>query len=303
MIDRFIRYVIVERRYSEHTAAAYKRDLDQFLQYLINIYKIDDLCEANTSIVRSYMVMLKENGMENRTINRKLSSFRSFYKYCLREGLIESSPLQGIKSLKQPGDIAKFVSQQDMEKIEIIKGDNEFEVRRNELVFEMLYQTGMRQAELRQLKDDDVDDERKNILVRGKRNKERIIPVSEELLSMVKRYQKLRDEQFPEKDNVLLMVDDKGREMSPSFVYRVVHNILIEVTTLEQKSPHVLRHTFATHLLNGGADIRAIQKLLGHSSLSSTQIYTHNSIERLKDVYKASHPLEKNKNNGHHEDD
>lgn len=301
MIDRFIRYVIVERRYSEHTAVAYKRDLDQFLQYLINIYEIDDLCEANTSMVRSYMVLLKENGMENRSINRKLSSLRSFYKYCLREGVLELSPLQGIKSLKQPGEVAKFVSQQDMGKV-CFDGSDEFELRRSELVFEMLYQTGMRQAELRQLKDNDIDEERETILVRGKRNKERIIPVSEELLAMIKRYQKLRDEQFSDMNNVLF-VDDKGKMMSPTFVYHLVHDILRDVTTIEQKSPHVLRHTFATHLLNRGADVRAIQKLLGHSSLNSTQVYTHNSIERLKDVYETSHPLERNKNKSHHDDD
>ena len=291
MIERFIRYIKTEKRYSNLTVSAYERDLKQFGEYLINIYGIHDITEATTEMVRSFMVSLKtEKGEENRSINRKMSALRSFYKFCLREEAIMISPMQGIKSLKQPKELAKFVPEHDMEKVSF-EGDGDFKVVRDELLFEMLYQTGMRQAELRGLKDDDIDAVAMQIKVLGKRNKERIIPISRQLLEMTKNYKKVRDEQFPERGNVILLVNDRGEAMSPVFVYRTVHRILEGVTTIEQKSPHVLRHTFATHMLNEGADIRAIQKILGHSSLSSTQIYTHNTIEQLKEIYQTAHPL------------
>lgn len=292
MIERFLRYIKTEKRYSNLTVSAYKRDLEQFVKYLINIYELDDLTKATTEMVRSYIVdeLKIKNNEGNRSINRKMSALRSFYKFCLREEVISVSPMQGIKSLKQPKELAKFVPEHDMEKVRF-DGDGDFKTVRDELLFEVLYQTGMRQAELRGLKDSDVDAMTMQIKVLGKRNKERIIPISRPLLEMIENYKKVRDEQFPERGNVILVVDDKGRGMSPTFVYRVVHRILEGVTTLEQKSPHVLRHTFATHMLNEGADIRAIQKILGHSSLSSTQIYTHNTIEQLKEIYQTAHPL------------
>ena len=248
------------------------------------------MTKATTQMVRSYVVSLKEKGEENRSVNRKMSALRSFYKFCLREKVISVSPLQGVKSLKQPKELAKFVPEQDIEKVRF-EEDGSFKAVRDEMLFELLYQTGMRQAELRGLKDDDVSKSAMQLKVLGKRSKERIIPISAEMLKMIEGYKIVRDEQFPERDNVMLLVDDRGKAMSPTFVYRVVHRILEGVTTLEQKSPHVLRHTFATHMLNEGADIRAIQKILGHSSLNSTQIYTHNTIEQLKEIYQSAHPL------------
>ena len=290
MLKRFLRYIKTEKRYSNLTVSAYERDLKEFGLYLINIYELDDITKATTQMVRSYIVELKKKGQENRSVNRKMSALRSFYKFCLREESVEVSPMQGIKSLKQPKELAKFVPEHDMEKVSF-EGYGDFKVVRDELLFEMLYQTGMRQAELRGLKDSDIDAMSMQLKVLGKRNKERIIPISRQLLEMIENYKIVRDEQFPERGNVILLVNDRGEAMSPTFVYRVVHRILEGVTTLEQKSPHVLRHTFATHLLNEGADIRAIQKILGHSSLSSTQIYTHNTIEQLKEIYQTAHPL------------
>ncbi len=291
MIDRFLRYIKTEKRYSTLTASAYKQDLEEFAAYLINIYEVDDITKADNQMVRSYIVDLKQDKRrKNRSINRKISALRSFYKFCLREEAVTVSPMQGVKSLKQPKELAKFVPEHDMEKVSF-DGEDDFRVARDELLFEMLYQTGMRQAELRGLKDNDIDEMTMRLKVLGKRNKERIIPISRQLLDMIDGYKKMRDEQFPERGNVMLLVDDKGEPMSPYFVYRTVHEILEGVTTIEQKSPHVLRHTFATHLLNEGADIRAIQKMLGHSSLSSTQIYTHNTIEQLKEIYQSAHPL------------
>ena len=289
MIERFIRYIQAEKRYSEHTLMAYKRDLEQFFSFLKKKYEIEDLMSVDSGIVRSYIVDLKEGGLKNRSINRKISSLRSFYNYCLREKQITVTPLLGVKSMKQPRELAKFVPEHDMKKMRFEQNDD-FEVKRDELVFEILYQTGIRQAELRLLLDIDVDKNAKTIKVHGKRNKDRIIPVADELLKMIDNYVMIRDISFPNRNNSFLIVNDKGGEVTPQFIYDLIHNILKGITTIEQKSPHVLRHTFATHMLNRGADIRAIQKMLGHSSLNSTQIYTHNTIDKLKDIYKKAHP-------------
>ena len=289
MIDKFVRYIQTEKRYSVHTVKAYERDLYQFLDYLTKNYEEVDLLSVDTAIIRSYIIEMKEAGVENRSINRKISTLRSFYKYNLREKRIDSTPMTSIKSLKQPKELAKFVPEQDIERL-TFENAGTFEAKRDELIFEILYQTGIRQSELRMLKDVDVDGDALIIKVRGKRNKERIIPIGKELYVMIEEYKGLREEQNFINDNTALIVDDKGRNASPKFIYKVVHNILMDITTIEQKSPHVLRHSFATHLLNRGADIRAIQKLLGHSSLNSTQIYTHNTIDKLKEVYKMAHP-------------
>lgn len=289
MIERFIQYIQSEKRYSEHTIAAYKRDLDQFSLFLEKKYGIKDILAVNSEIVRSYIIDLKDEDLKNRSINRKISSLRSFYNYCLREKQISVTPLFGVKSMKQPKELVKFVPEHDIKKMQFEQNDD-FLVRRDEVVFEILYQTGMRQTEMRSLRDDDVNKISKTIKVHGKRNKDRIIPVGEELLAMIENYIEIRDRQFPNRNSSSLIVDNQGNEASPQFVYGLIHEMLKGITTIEQKSPHVLRHTFATHLLNRGADIRAIQKLLGHSSLNSTQIYTHNTIDKLKDVYKKAHP-------------
>ena len=289
MIDRFIRYIQAEKRYSEHTLKAYGRDLEQFSSFLAEKYEIEDLLSVNSEMIRSYIIDLKDNNLKNRSINRKISVLRSFYNYCLREKQIAVTPLLGVKSMKQPKELAKFVPEHDIKKMTFEQND-EFLVRRDEIVFEILYQTGMRQSELRSIKDMDIDSNAKTIKVHGKRNKDRIIPIGVELLMMIDRYIMLRNAQFPDRNNLFLIVDNHGNETTSRFIYSLVHNILKDITTIEQKSPHVLRHTFATHLLNRGADIRAIQKMLGHSSLSSTQIYTHNTIDKLKDVYKKAHP-------------
>lgn len=289
MIDRFIRYIQAEKRYSEHTLKAYERDLEQFSSFLAEKYEIEDLLSVNSEMIRSYIIDLKDNNLKNRSINRKISVLRSFYNYCLREKQIAVTPLLGVKSMKQPKELAKFVPEHDIKKMTFEQNDD-FLVRRDEIVFEVLYQTGMRQAELRLIKDADVDINSKTIKVHGKRNKDRIIPIGVDLLKLINHYIMLRNARFPDRNNSFLIVDNHGEEATSRFIYSLVHNMLKDITTIEQKSPHVLRHTFATHLLNRGADIRAIQKILGHSSLSSTQIYTHNTIDKLKDVYKKAHP-------------
>lgn len=290
MIDRFVRYIQTERRYSVHTVSSYQRDLLQFREYLKTKYEHENLLLVDTSILRSYIIELKEEGLLNSSINRKISTLRSFYTFYLREKEIKSLPLTGIKSLKQPKVLAKFVPEQDMKKMTYERTDD-FKLLRDEMVFEILYQTGIRQAELRSIKDGDLDKNTMTIKIHGKRDKERIIPISPSLYNKVEKYKNVRDVQFGKKVCDYLIVDNKGCQSSPKFIYTIINRMLKDITTIEKKSPHVLRHTFATHLLNRGADIRAIQKLLGHSSLNSTQIYTHNTIDKLRDVYRKSHPF------------
>lgn len=286
-VEQFIRYIESEKRYSPLTVKAYRRDLEEFCAYLSTAYDLSGLLAVTTPMVKSYLADLKDRGQTNKSVDRKLSTLRSFYKYCLREGWMEVSPVANVKSLKLPKPLVKFVSESDMEKVSF-DGDD-FRTKRNELLFELLYQTGMRQAELRGLRDADVDIAGMKVKILGKRNKVRFVPLGKQMMDMIGDYQQLRDATFPEHADRLI-VNDKGREATPTFIYNKVHEILSEVTSLKQKSPHVLRHTFATHLLDEGADLRAIQELLGHADLSSTQIYAHTTIGQLKKIHKQAHP-------------
>ena len=288
LTNEFISYLQAEKRFSALTVEAYQRDMAQFAGYLKAEYELEDLTQVEKPMVKSYIVRMKEEGLVNRSINRKISTLRTFYKYCLRENLMEKSPMTGIKALKLPKTLVKFVSEGDINKVSF--GDEaDFPTCRDRLLFELLYQTGMRQAELRGLQDGDVDRIGMLLKVHGKRNKDRFVPLSREMVNMIAQYQTLRDATFPTKaDN--LMLNDRGEAMTPSFVYNKVHHMLEGVTTLKQKSPHVLRHTFATHLLDEGASLVAIQKLLGHEDLATTQIYAHNTIEQLKKIHKQAHP-------------
>ena len=288
VIEQFISYIEAERRFSPLTVEAYHRDMEQFAAYLRSEFELEDLTKVEKQMVKSYIVCLKEEGLVNRSINRKISTLRTFYKYCLRKNLIEKSPMIGIKALKLPKTLVKFVTETDINKVSF--GDEaDFPTCRDHLLFELLYQTGMRQAELRGLKDGDIDKMSMQVKIHGKRNKDRLVPLSKEMIVLIVQYQALRDTVFADKAD-RLMLNDKGKEMSPSFVYHKVHHMLEGVTTLKQKSPHVLRHTFATHLLDEGASLVAIQKLLGHNDLATTQIYAHTSIEQLKKIHQQAHP-------------
>jgi integrase/recombinase XerC len=288
LIDQFIAYIQAEKRFSPLTVEAYQRDVNQFVDFLKDEFELNDLVQVKTTMVKSYIVKLKEEGLTNRSINRKISTLRTFYKYCLRENLMEKSPMTGVKALKLPKTLVKFVTETDINKVSF--GDEaDFPTLRDHLLFEMLYQTGMRQAELRGLHDNDVDKMAMQLKIHGKRNKDRFVPLSREMIQLIAQYQALRDATFTTKADRLLL-NDKGEEMSPQYVYNKVHHMLEGVTTLKQKSPHVLRHTFATHLLDEGASLVAIQKLLGHEDLATTQIYAHNTIEQLKKIHKQAHP-------------
>ena len=288
IIDQFISYIQAERRYSPLTVKAYQRDLERYASYLWSTYAQDDLCKVSTPMVKSFLVSLKDGGLSNRSINRMISSLKTFYKYCQREGKMEKTPLFGVKNMKQPKNLVKFVPEADINKVSFENSDD-YTIKRDELLFEILYQTGMRKAELIGLRDKDVDQREMKVKVLGKRNKERFIPLSRELLQMIGHYQTLRDDCFETHADRLLL-NDKGEEMTPYFVYDKVHKMLMGVTSLKQKSPHVLRHTFATHLLDEGASLAAIQKLLGHADLATTQVYAHNTIEQLKKIHEQAHP-------------
>lgn len=288
MIDWFIQYIETEKRYSALTVKAYRRDVERYAHYLSTTYALNDLSQANTLMAKSFLVQLKNEGLSNRSINRMISTLKTFYKYCMREGYVDKSPVTGIRNMKMPKNLVKFVPENDINKVSFENCDD-YTIKRDELLFEILYQTGIRKAELIGLKDVDVDVMAMRIKVLGKRNKERFIPVGRDLLQMIGHYQVLRDKQFGVHADRLLL-NDKGEEMTPYFVYNKVHRILEGVTSLKQKSPHVLRHTFATHLLDEGASLVAIQKLLGHTELATTQVYAHNTIEQLKKIHEQAHP-------------
>lgn len=289
-IERFIRYLQFEKRFSPNTVIAYKKDLYQFSEFINSIEP--DLLLISHQQVRTWIVSLMDNGIEPKSINRKISSLRSFYKFLQREGLINSSPMLHVKAPKIPKRLPVVITEQKMDSL--LDADNvfsdDFEGYRNRLILELLYGTGMRLSELVSLSNEDVNIYENQIKVLGKRNKERIIPISKDLANLIANYQVLKSNQdFNIKSSSLIVTND-GKAVYPKFIYRVVNSILSFISTQDKKSPHILRHSFATTLLNRGADLNAIKELLGHSSLAATQVYTHNSVEKLKSIYKQAHP-------------
>ncbi|WP_395802995.1 tyrosine-type recombinase/integrase [Daejeonella sp.] len=279
-----------EKRFSPNTVIAYKKDLYQFSEFINSIEP--DLLSITHQQVRTWIVSLMDNGIEPKSINRKISSLRSFYKFLQREGLINSSPMLHVKAPKIPKRLPVVITEQKMDSL--LDADNvfsdDFEGVRNRLILELLYGTGMRLSELVSLSNEDVNIYENQIKVLGKRNKERIIPISKILANLITDYQVLKNNQdFTIKSSSLIVTND-GKAVYPKFIYRVVHSVLSFISTQDKKSPHILRHSFATTLLNRGADLNAIKELLGHSSLAATQVYTHNSVEKLKSIYKQAHP-------------
>ena len=288
MKQKFLDYIRFEKRYSVHTVISYSRDLDQFEIYLGEVYELNDLLEAGHQMVRSWIVKLMEVGITARTINRKLSTLKSFYKYSLRQGEITKNPMNKVVAPKTAKKLPEFVEQDKMQLLfrdDVFSDD--FASLRDRLMLELLYATGIRLSELVMLKESDVS--ANSIKVLGKRNKERIIPVGNFLMELIQNYLNKKKEISLEQ-NEHLLVTDRGDKLYDKFVYRKVNYYLGVITTANKKSPHVLRHTFATHMLNNGADLNAIKELLGHANLSATQVYTHNTIEKLKNVHSQAHP-------------
>lgn len=289
--EQFLVYLRTEKRCSEHTLTAYETDLRQFTEYLEDEYDVNKVEEANNAMVRSWLVQLNEFDYESKSIHRKLSTLRSFFKFLRREGLLDSDPLLKIRAPKVKKRLPIFIDERGMKKLlDEIEYSDDWKGKRDHLIVTLFYETGIRQAELIALKRGDVN-ESGTIKVLGKRNKERIVPISSSCLALIKRYCEAREEEMTESNNVPeLFLRDDGRIVNPKFVYQKVNYYLSLVSTVQKRSPHILRHTFATHLLNNGANLNSVKELLGHASLSATQIYTHNTIEKLKEIHQNNHP-------------
>lgn len=287
-------YLLKEKKYSVLTVKAYLSDIASFNTFLLLNHDALKIEEVNYAIIRSWIVYLNEQNNANNSINRKISALKSFYKFLLRIKEIPSSPLVKHKSLKTPKKIQIPFSEIELENVFLINDfANDFEGIRNQLIIELLYTTGIRRAELITLKWRNVDLENKVLKVLGKRNKERIIPLLNSTINCIKTYLIKKNEFFSMPTDDLLILSKQGHKISESFVYRLINDYFSKVSEKTKKSPHVLRHTFATHLLNNGADLNSVKELLGHASLSSTQIYTHNSLSELQKVYKQAHPRNK----------
>ena len=287
MINKFLDYISVEKRYSQNTLVSYKKDLEDLLLFISETEGTEDLKKVDKKIIRNFIVSLSEKKIQKRSINRKLSSLRSFYLYLLKIGEIQVSPLETIPSLKFYAEKRIPISEEEMEDLEKIlekESGNSLE----KLIIETLYQTGMRKSELCNILLEQVDFSKSEIFVKGKGNKQRVVPISENLLKQMREYTAIRK---PNEDSgIYFFVRENGKKLSEKFVYSVVNRYLSLITLKKKKSPHILRHSFATHVLNNGAEISKVKKILGHSSLASTQVYTNGNIEQLKRVFNQAHP-------------
>ena len=286
----FLDYLQLEKKYSVHTITAYKADLKEFRDFINTSFEQDDLENLNYSQIRSWIVELSEAGVSNRTINRKISSLKAYYRFLLKIGEIEHSPVAKHKALKTPKKIQTPFSEEEMVKVLEVIDDSNFEGLRDRLIVELFYSTGIRRSELINIKLNDIDLQGRTLKVLGKRNKERFIPLISTVVATASRYLDLRKEVYSIKKTDFLFLTSKGDKIYESFVYRIINNYFSEVSGKLKKSPHILRHSFATHLLNQGANLNAVKELLGHSSLAATQIYTHNSIAELSKIHQQAHP-------------
>ena len=292
MVSLFLEHIRYEKRLSHHTLTAYRIDIDQFQAYLKSQYELDQPENATFHMIRSWIVSLVETGLDKTSVNRKIATLRSFFGFLLRRKAIAADPMLKVTALKTSKKIPVFVEEKPMETLlDDVDFPDDFKGVRDKLVLELLYGTGIRLAELVGLKTADINLYEKTITVLGKRNKHRIIPVPNPLFILIQQYQQKKETEFGgNADPIYLILSDQGVKAYPVLIQRIVKRYLGLVTTLEKKSPHVLRHTYATHLLNRGADLNAIKDLLGHSSLAATQIYTHTTIDKLKKAYNQAHP-------------
>ncbi len=289
-IPIFLDYLKFQKRYSQHTIIAYQNDLEQFFAFLMGNYDAPQLSKIVASFIRTWLADLK--GKENisaKSLNRKISTLKSFFKYQLKTGVITQTPMTTVVSPKISKRLPVYVEEKNMQTLlQHVSFSNDWNGKTEKLVIELFYATGMRLSELINLKETQIDVSYQQIKVLGKGNKERIIPISSQLLQAINQYISTK----PKTENIQpqLFINAKGKPLQSRAVYGFVKQYLGLVTTVQKKSPHILRHSFATHLMNNGADLNAVKELLGHSSLAATQVYTHNTIEQLKEVYKKAHP-------------
>lgn len=294
LIQTFEDYLLKEKNFSKHTILAYSEDVKVFHEFLISSKQTNDLLDVNYNMIRKWIINMSENELSNKTINRKITSLKTFYKFLVKSKQLDNTPLVKHKSLKVEKKIIVPFSELELESIfENYFLDDDFDSIRNRLIIELLYATGIRRSELITLKEVDVDLNNYTIKVLGKRSKERILPILNSTLETIQKYLELKKHELPENKEELFFVKKNGKKLSETFVYRLINDYFSSVSEKVKKSPHVLRHTFATHLLNNGADLNSVKELLGHASLSSTQIYTHSSLDELKKIYFKAHPRNK----------
>lgn len=288
-IGNFMDYLEFEKRFSVHTLKAYRSDLQQFVQFLRTEEQIEAINEISSPIIRSWLVKLMEEGMDPRSVNRKITALKTFFKYAMKSRWISVNPMLKVVSPKTPKKLPVYL---EAGKLDFLLDSTEFSADftgiRDRLILELFYGTGMRRAELLTSNIEDLDLHQKQLKVTGKRNKQRIIPLHSGLLVLFEQYLELRNSK--KTDHSFIFITPEGKQLYPELVYRLVKKQLSKVSTQKKRSPHVLRHSFATEMLNQGADLNAIKEILGHANLSATQVYTHNSIEKLRDVYKKAHP-------------
>ncbi|MEO5984573.1 MAG: tyrosine-type recombinase/integrase [Ferruginibacter sp.] len=290
LIQSFLNYLKYQKRYSQHTILAYESDLTAFFDFVQVQFNESEVKAFVPAYIKTWLAGLKEHKISTKTINRKISSLKTFFKFLLREQLLTADPMETIISPKVSKRLPQYVEKADINTLftNIVFPDT-WAGKTDKLILQLLYNTGMRQGELLGLKDNSIDAGNGTLKVTGKGNKERIIPLNNHLLNDIRAYVNQKNK-LPDADGIFLLVNQRGKKLYPKYVYLAVKKYLDLVTTISRKSPHVMRHTFATHLSNNGAQLNAIKELLGHSSLAATQIYTHNTIEKLKDIHRKAHP-------------
>ena len=293
-LKSFTDYLLLEKKYSAHTIKSYKKDLESFGEFILNEYQTNSIDQVNYQQIRNWIVSLVENGISNRSVNRKTSSLNSYYKFLLKIDVIVSNPLTKHKALKTNKKVQIPFSEQEMKLVlEKLSLERDFEGLRNKLIVELFYATGIRRIELIQIKLSDIDLHNKTLKVLGKRNKERYMPLINIVIDSLDSYMIERNSLKFIKDKEYLFLTKKGAKIYETLVYRIINDYFSNVSSKVKRSPHILRHSFATHLLSQGANLNAVKELLGHSSLAATQVYTHNSITELKKVYSNTHPRSK----------
>lgn len=291
MIDSFLNFIAFEKRYSKHTISSYSIDLSQYITFLESTFSISNPELADYQMIRTWILSLVENKIEPRTVNRKIATLKSFYKYLLRQNRITINPVDRIKAPKIQKRLPVFIEESHIDLLfKNIAFEDTFESTRDRLILELLYATGIRLSELLALKNEHINLIDNSIRVLGKGNKQRVIPIHKNAKEIIQKYNIIKSQTFQQLNTENLILTDKGENAYPVFIQRIVKKYLTMISPADRKSPHVMRHTFATHMLNNGADLTAIKDLMGHSSLAATQIYTHNSIEKLKNIFKQAHP-------------